>query len=204
MVRINKEYHRDAKNKIIAAALEIATENGWNAVTLEAISLKIGVTPGALYTYYENRDELMQEVFLEVMRKIRGNIISHLSNKDLEAHEVLEYIADNFYTKKNPISSVFMQSLASIAQDPRFRDQVAAHYAENIKSIDKLFLHLQKKGQIPANVSTASAARAVYGLTMGLGLISFMQQTDRRDTKKIWVDAVERILLVGTVTKRTE
>jgi AcrR family transcriptional regulator len=53
MARINN--HQDAKKKIIAAAIEIATETGWNAVTLEAISKKIGVTKAVLPKVYWNR-----------------------------------------------------------------------------------------------------------------------------------------------------
>ena len=44
MPRINTEYREEAKRKIITAALEVATSDGWQRVTLETIARKVGVT----------------------------------------------------------------------------------------------------------------------------------------------------------------
>ncbi len=66
MPRINPEYRNVAKKKIIAATLEIAHETGWDTVTLETVARKVGVTKGALYTYFENCDALMEEAAFEL------------------------------------------------------------------------------------------------------------------------------------------
>ena len=65
MARINAK--EDAKKKIIAAALDIAAEHGWDAVTLDAIAQNVGVTKPALYSYFENREALLRDVLFEVV-----------------------------------------------------------------------------------------------------------------------------------------
>jgi AcrR family transcriptional regulator len=54
MPRINTEYREDAKKKIIDAAVEVAAEDGWGALTLDAVARKVGVTKGAFYSYFAN------------------------------------------------------------------------------------------------------------------------------------------------------
>lgn len=204
MPRINPEYRDDAKKKIIAAALEIADETGWNTVTLEAVARKVGVTKGALYTYFANSDALMEEVTFELVRKLSYNLKTDKSGKDVGIHELLEHIADFIFADKDPVAPIFMQALTKAAQDARFRERIGKRYDETLLVLSEDFLKRQKSGQIPEEVDITMAVRAIYGLTMGLAFIYHMLEKDRREAKNVWIESVERILLMrpGTSTTR--
>jgi len=197
MPRINPEYRNVAKKKIIDATLEIAHETGWNAVTLETVARKVGVTKGALYTYFENSDMLMEEAVYELVKSLKYSIKSDGACHEGDIHEMLEYVADAIFTGKNPVAPVFMQALARAAQDEQFRERIGKRYDETLVALHEEFEKRQADGQIPAEVDIRTAVRAIYGLTLGLAFIYHMLGKDRREAKNDWMASAERILMLS-------
>ncbi|MFA6362273.1 TetR/AcrR family transcriptional regulator [Methanoregula sp.] len=200
MPRINPEYRNVAKKKIIAATLEIAHETGWDAVTLETVARKVGVTKGALYTYFENCDALMEEAAFELIKTLKCSLKTDSAGNEADIHEVLSQIADAIFTTKDPVAPIFMQALARAAQDAPFRERIGKRYDETLISLHEEFQKRQKAGQIPEEVDIKTAVRAIYGLTLGLAFIYHMLGKDRREAKKDWLESAERILLISPGT----
>ena len=50
----------DRPDEIVAAALEIFSEKGFAAARLDDIALRAGVSKGALYLYFETKEDLFQ------------------------------------------------------------------------------------------------------------------------------------------------
>jgi len=108
MPRINTEYREDAKKKIIDAAIEVAKEEGWGGLTLEAIARKVGVTKGAFYSYFTNSGTLMQDVIIAMIRRIRDHILTNLSS-DPDIYVALERSAEFIFLQPKPFIPVFIQ-----------------------------------------------------------------------------------------------
>ncbi|MFA7694504.1 MAG: TetR/AcrR family transcriptional regulator [Methanoregula sp.] len=200
MPRINPEYRNEAKKKIMAATLEIAQKTGWNTVTLETVARKVGVTKGALYTYFENCDALMDEVALELVKNLSYTIKTDNAGNEAGIHEFLERIADIIFTNKDPVAPVFMQALSRAAHDEQFRERIGKRYDETLVKLREEFLQRQQKGQIPKEVDIRTAVRALYGLTLGLAFIYHMLGKDRREAKTDWLASAERILMLAPDT----
>lgn len=58
------------KDDIMLAAKNIATHEGWNAVTIRKIAEKIEYTPPIIYEYFRDKDELLQEIRREGYQKL--------------------------------------------------------------------------------------------------------------------------------------
>ncbi|MEN6442986.1 MAG: TetR/AcrR family transcriptional regulator [Methanoregula sp.] len=196
MPRINAEYREDAKKKIIAAALEIAAEKSWDAVTMEAIAKKVGVTKGALYAYFENSEALLREVSVELIRKIRDGFTS-VFDKDEDIHVVLEKIAGFIFDDQRPYASIFIQFVSRLPQDSRFRDQFSRMFDENILLVAEYLARKKDENQIHPATDLDSAARAILGVTIGLRITEVVLGKDARKTKQVWIESVERILGTG-------
>jgi AcrR family transcriptional regulator len=50
------------RNRILDAARELFTEEGYGAVTMRRIAEKVEYTPTALYFYFRNKEVLLQEL----------------------------------------------------------------------------------------------------------------------------------------------
>jgi len=197
MPRINPEYRNVAKKKIIDATLEIAHEAGWNTVTLETVARKVGVTKGALYTYFENSDALMEEVAVELVKHLSYSLKTASAETESDIHALLELIAESIFSGKEPAAPIFMQALARAAQDEQFRDRICKGYDDTLVKLRDEFEKRQAAGQIPAEVDIRTAVRAIYGLTLGLAFIYHMLGKDRREAKKDWLISTERILMIA-------
>jgi len=195
MPRINADYREDAKKKIITAALAIATEQGWDAVTLENIAARVGVTKGALYSYFDNSEALEQHLILQMIRLIRDSFIECFSSED-EIHAALDRTAEFIFLQPKPFVPVFIQAIANIPKESAFLQNVSALFEENSALFIGAFERFRKKGQIPDAVDMAAAVRAIYAMTMGLGLMTHLLNKDPENAKKVWLSSVERILLL--------
>jgi len=62
--------HIDKRNEILSAALEIISEQGFHKAPMSMIAKKAGVGAGTIYIYFENKDALINEICLELEKKI--------------------------------------------------------------------------------------------------------------------------------------
>lgn len=66
MVAQRRQRERAAtRGRILDAALELAREEGWPAVTMRKIGARIDYTHAALYAYFATKDELLLALFRE-------------------------------------------------------------------------------------------------------------------------------------------
>lgn len=57
-------------------------------------------------------------------------------------------------------------------------------------------VRMKTKGKLPQGADPDAAASALIALTMGLRISSLFLGKDARVVKKIWIDSMERILLL--------
>ncbi len=200
MPRINTEYREDAKKKIIDAAVEVAAEEGWSAVTLDAVARKVGVTKGAFYSYFENSGTLMQDVIVAMIRRLRDHFLSNLSGED-DIYTVLDNLGNFIFMQPKPFIPIFIQAIAGMPRDPVFLERISSLFDENAAMIVEALSKYQKNGQIPDGVDLTDAARAIYCMTMGLGLFTHVLKKDARLAKQAWLTSVERILMLDRMGK---
>ena len=204
MPRINAEYHRDAKRKIITATLDIARESGWNTVTLEAVARKVGVTKAALYTYFENSNSLTKEATFDLIRNLWGRILADTEKESVGIRESIQHIAEVLFTRGDPIAPLFLQTLSGIIQDKRFREQVYQQYDEVLLALSEKLLQRQRSGEISTTVDVYGVLRAINGLTLGLAFICILSEEDSQEARVIWIDSVERILQLKIAVEAME
>jgi AcrR family transcriptional regulator len=197
MPRINTEYREEAKKKIIDAAMEVAADDGWNRLTLDAIAQKVGVTKGALYAYFRNGRELMQDVFIMLGRKIRDHVVERLEEDD-DIHVALESLADFIFLQPKPFIPIFLQALSHMPKNPALQKKVSALFDENSTLICAAMARYQKEGQIPREVNLRTAVQAIYPMTMGLAMITHVMGKDPKKARQTWIISVERILLIDS------
>ena len=166
--------------------LDVAAEEGWGALTLEAISRKVGVTKGAFYSYFASSGTLMQDVLIAMIRRLRDHFLAALSGED-DIHAVLESLGDFIFLQPKPFVPIFIQAIAGMPKDPVFLEKISALFDENAILIVDALARYQKNGQIPEDVDLKDATRAIYCMTMGLGLFTHVLKKDARLARQAWI-----------------
>ncbi|MCG8537403.1 MAG: TetR/AcrR family transcriptional regulator [Pseudomonadales bacterium] len=66
------------REEILRAALKVFAEGGVNGVPVPRIAAEAGVSPGLLYRYFDNKEDMVNELFREQKRKLSHHIFSDL------------------------------------------------------------------------------------------------------------------------------
>ncbi len=193
MPRINPEYREDARRKILDAALAAAIEKGWQALTLDEIAQRVGVTKGALYAYFENRDALFRELILEVFTRFRDDLMGSFAD-NAEMPLVIERIADLIFIRQKQYMSLFVEMTASVAKDPVLKEQFLGIYAKNSGLLRDLIARRQAEGKLPKSGDPDELARAIVALAIGLRVTSLYLGIDSGTVKTIWEHSVRQML----------
>ena len=203
MSRINTEYHteyrEDAKKKIITAALDVAAEQGWDAVTLDAIAQNIGVTKPALYSYFKNREALLREVTLEVVRNILTGLETTLAHDD-DIHRIILNLARLIFEQQRSNANIFFQLPIRLRQDPKNREEFTRIFNNGRLIIRDCLARVKSQGKLSQRIDPDAATCTIIAMTMGLLTSSDFLEMDVDTAKMIWIDAVQRLLLIGPGT----
>ncbi|AFD07388.1 TetR/AcrR family transcriptional regulator [Solitalea canadensis] len=66
----------DKRQSILNSSLAIITEHGFHGSSMKMISEKAGVAAGTIYLYFTNKEELINELFLEIRRRINDVVVN--------------------------------------------------------------------------------------------------------------------------------
>ena len=84
------------KQEVIAAARELFQTYGYKKVSMDEIAKKSGVTKKTIYTYFEDKDDLIRYFLLEEVKKMK-EIVSKINKQnlpfDVKAHQIIYSLA---------------------------------------------------------------------------------------------------------------
>lgn len=161
-MRTKDEGKRDA---VCAAAIKLITENGFEDTSISKIANEAGVSPATIYVYFENKEELLNEVYLKVRREMSAAMMADLDPAG-PIEEEFRKTWFNFYSYavENPVNFAFGEQFANSPLVNRIsRDEGEGYYGPLIE----LFERGKREGvfkDIPLAVFSAFAFFPVIGL----------------------------------------
>ena len=150
------------KRKIIEAATELISENGLDAINVEDITNKAGVSKGTFYTYFKKKEEIIDVVGIGPIAKIN----EALETMQGGLHEKLTYFIKT-YLKSVEDEGVYLtkdymvNELSSNKKDSR--------YAYDEESIKAILLEAIKNKELnescPVDDLTNMIMSMIYGIS---------------------------------------
>ncbi len=127
------------KENLIAAALHLATEHGVDGASVRRIARRAGVTEGALYRHFKNKDDLWREVYSRTVEQLI-EAKSRLLEANRPARETLrEWIRLSYdFYDRNPDAFTYVLLMPS---------RIAANLGEIYTEQSRLFLVLVQRAQ---------------------------------------------------------
>lgn len=128
------------KNDIFDATLELIVEEGMQAVTMSKILERAGVGSGTLYNYFSGKDELLYELFGQIMQKMSDSImIGYDETADVRlrfnhlSSGVLDYVIQN-YDENNFIDQYSYLLHKLKPEDPLFINAFTEAFGKTLKA----------------------------------------------------------------------
>lgn len=94
MSTVEKDAQReDLRERIVEAARDIVSEQGLDALSMRALAVRIGHSPGTIYLHFQDKDELLRSVMSEGFKRLGESMQREIEKVGEEAAPLERYAA---------------------------------------------------------------------------------------------------------------
>lgn len=158
----------NVREKIIRAAYEVIQEKGYSKTTLENIVQRAGLTRGAFYYYFTDKDEILQELEKRYEATYR-NPYGQIPRADTVFGTIKNLFISNILSKKepNPYAVMFRYRVESGTQLEGLRERQCDLDYDFIEVIAKLIQQGIDSGEFDQAIDAREHACSIYLVLLG-------------------------------------
>jgi AcrR family transcriptional regulator len=159
----------ERQREIVVAVLALARERGPDAITTQAIADRIGVSQGALFRHFPDKEAIWLAVFAWVRGSL-GEVFAAAVAKPRSPLAKIEaaFLAHVAFIAANPgVARVMFHELQYPGDSP-VRAEVRAMITGYREQLALLFTQAKAAGEFPAGLDTALAPVLFIGAVQGL------------------------------------
>lgn len=185
---------KDKRSAVLDATLKLISERGFHDTPMSQIAKEAGVSAGIIYHYFENKEDLICELFGEIKRKLALAALEGHSD-DLPLREKFRLIWLNtarFYLN-HPMETAFLEQFEN---SPYYSMALMEKYVEYYAPIFEVIQYAVIQGVIkPLPIEVLSALTLEVAISLAkkhtMGLINLDEEAMEAAMEACW-DAVKR------------
>jgi len=134
-----KEGQKD--KAIIEAAIKVIAENGYYGAKIHKIAELAGVATGSVYSYYENKLQIIFAIFDNVWKELSGKLELVEQDASMSASQKLEALIDivfNLFTENQDLALVFAHEQNILIRD--YPERFTPYFEKFIMTGQKIVL----------------------------------------------------------------
>jgi AcrR family transcriptional regulator len=159
----------ERQREIVAAVLALARERGPDAITTQAIADRIGVTQGAIFRHFADKEAIWLAVFSWVRTAMGAAFAAAVAKADSPLAKIEQaFLAQVAFIAENPgVPRVVFHELQYPGDSP-VRAEVRAMIIEYRKRLALLFTQARAADEVSADLDTTLAPVLLIGAVQGL------------------------------------
>lgn len=181
MPKVPAQYLEARRESIIDAARRAFVRKGTEATTMAEIARESGLTPGALYRYFPNKDDLIKTCFREAMSEVSARWMELRDAAIDPLDDLAELSRLTFAELEKP--DEWMNSMIHLEHElAMVRDgneaALAEWRAERLAITEKIRARLaagQKQGRLSNDVDATLLAQALFSFYWGARLTRILE-----------------------------
>ena len=199
-----EERKERSRNLIIQAGIEEFGNNGFNAMRMEILSTKHGISKGLLYHYFRNKDE----IYLECVRRIVSSLFSYLEDNEAllfkespsEGIAAFCMLRERFFQNKKAESRLYEEA---VIDPPEHLKQDISEIRTPLRNLNERFVRsMVSRIKLQSGITADMAARYLdSSLASFRMLLSDYQQTDDFNSVMNGVGELLKMLIFGIADK---
>lgn len=99
MRAFSEEHYEEVKQKILHAALDICSAEGFEGLTIEKLARSLGLTKPALYHYFKNKEDILIHLVIQYLEKATQEIQNILIHTPGSHQSRLEKLLEYYITQ---------------------------------------------------------------------------------------------------------
>ena len=161
------------KNRILDAATKVIAENGYQYATISAIAKEAGMSTGLIYSYFENKLDLLFSIvvmFLQNMNRLNRQGLAQLEDPFAKMHLVVDNFESLLAKDEKALYRVKViadaQPHVVMAKDEKIehkQKRIATENAEFAATIESIVREGQKKGVFDKSLNPSAARQVICG-----------------------------------------
>lgn len=197
MPRISDKQRQATRDRILRAAREVFTRNGFHATSMDDLVAAAGMSAGGVYRYFRGKEAIIAAVAEQVVGGLTDTFRSVLDRDPAPSlaeglREVLQHV-DSIADDEGRLALV---TWGEAQRDPAVA-RIAAHEGTQVRAaVLELVRRAQAAGELPADADVEPLSQAVFSLVPGYLL---QQRVIGGLEPDRYADAVA-VLLGGTAT----
>ena len=192
MPKVVAGYKEIAKSKIIEAAAKVFAQKGYHQTTMDDVAKELGVSKGALYSYFKSKEDLLREISLQSHQTLRDIVNTACGSHDLM--QALEDIFTKITQKYKGNLHANFEIVALSSHDSEMKKIIMEDYKKDIATVESFIEDRMKYGKLRTDVSTRVLAELFVSLYIGT-MAKLILGFDSKEVHDNWVEAM--ILILG-------
>jgi AcrR family transcriptional regulator len=191
MPKVIPEYKEVAKERIIKAAFKIFTKKGYHESTMDDIAKEIGVSKGALYQYFKNKRELLNEIVLSYHTMFRDVLRASFGKQD--SATIAEEGSQALLEKYRLHHEMFFEVIAIAGHDEVIKQSLKNEYEKDIKLIEEYLLQKKQNGKLALKIEANTLAQLYIAVYVGMAMKVIMGD-DSVEIHRVWSKAIASMM----------
>jgi TetR/AcrR family transcriptional regulator, transcriptional repressor for nem operon len=209
MPRISAAHEQQVRDRIIQAAVTVFSEKGYHRATISDVVRRSGLSVGAIYTHFKNKEEL----FLHSCDLISGQGLDEMavrlapltSTSDRLRAAVAYYVETIDEFDDAPGQVGLIRAWAEAGEEPGVREMLVRRRERLVGAAQLLIQEGISRGELPASLDVDAIARGFMALLDGLLLVRIEAgEMYRPDVLERYATAMLDVLLAAGEAQRAE
>ncbi|MBL0142471.1 MAG: TetR family transcriptional regulator [Betaproteobacteria bacterium] len=157
------------QREIVATVLALARERGPDTITTQAIADRMGLTQGAVFRHFPDKEAIWLAVFAWVRESLGAAIAAAIEKADSPLAKIERaFIAHVAFIAANPGVPRVMFHEMQYPGDSPVRAEVRAMITTYRQRLRQLFTQAKAANELPASLDTTLASMLFIGAVQGL------------------------------------
>jgi AcrR family transcriptional regulator len=191
MPKVVPEYKEDARRRIIEAAMDVIAERGCDRMTFDDVAGKLGVTKGAVYWYFKNKEELIAAVLNKFQSDIEKTSYESFYNRPIE--EVFSGLFERFSLTDDRQRAIFFEMFALAARNTGVRHATREYYAGLVATFEEAIKKEKRQHFIQTQTDPHKLALLLVALYSGLQNYEMVWMY-QNEIRELWMEGTKILL----------
>jgi len=199
MTTLKSRQSAATKASITDAALRLFAQRGFVSTALDDIAKESGITKGAIYWHFKNKDDLFTEILAHIRTAWHVMVFEPCQARK-EPKERIEQLFSaylRFFTAE-PEICLFLQRV-QIESDPRFAPQVTKMFEETVRFIGRTLDDGKKAGTFRKQIDSRLTA---YMILSALGGANVQCHANKTIRLKDLLETIKQSILDHTLVSK--
>ena len=174
MAKVTQAHIEARTSDIVAAAQRVFSQKGFARATMLEIATEAGLSAGALYRYFPNKEAIVQEMS-EDNARTREAIVAQIRHEGGSTLEIMDKLADVFFghlmdASCRPACALEAELFAEAARNHQLLGPMNRGFNALLEPFTDIIREGQRKGDIAASLDAEAVARLMIAMHDGLAI----------------------------------